>query len=189
MAFDTIYLDLSMRNPESGETYKACLYHLDGIQRNLTISELAMAICLQQATKYEAEIVANMAKTNTATNNLKTLTEIQTQVVNKDNLAEVAFKKGTLYWNGTYNADSFAGKDALIAYLRNTVKIEGLQDSASADDIISALSNKMDELNTINQKDLILLQNATGRRDAAYDLATALVKSFYTSNSGTASRL
>ena len=83
MAIGTVEFDLSMVSPESGEFLTARAYtvegvtNVDGSLRQLSIGQLVMAICLNRASKLEADIIALMEEMSTTSAQLADMTKIE----------------------------------------------------------------------------------------------------------------
>ena len=195
--FETVQFDLSLCDPDYGTPLQANIYHVDGIRnvdgslRDLSIGQLVMAICLQRAAGLETDIINQMNKMSLVTANLEALTEAQSRFVGAESLS-FEFppdKTLSLSWDGG-PAVEITNSGALIEWLRMKPGPEiTIEDSATVDDVVQAISSKMDAMNSVNQQDLIELQSMTSKRDQSYDLITNVLKSFNTVLVGTANNL
>ena len=196
--FSVTTFDLSMTNPETGNPLVANLYHVDGIARPLSIAELVMAICLDKATEIEEKIVGRMETLSRMTINLEALTEVQTALtslmVAKSPRPALEYVDDLSNWNPAWGKGPFGLKlDWYDANgIRQTYPIETypqLQQflapaGVSLDDklqtiseLVQAVSSRIDELNTTNQKEMIDLQSDVAKRDNRYELITNMLKS------------
>ena len=203
--FDTKQIDLSMRNPDTGRFLQANVYFVEGVTnadgsyRELSIGQLVMAICLARATEVEQTLVLKMDAMNQASLRLDSLTEIEAKI------AETAAEKTYGDYIGTKWSDiGFAEKEA--ARLMKLYKTDNWPDFVieyakvpslptpegdkgysleAIDTVLTNIESRMDDLNTQNQSDMIEMQALTNKRDQAYDLNAALIKSFQTVIIGT----
>ena len=196
--FETVHFDLSMCDPEYGTPLQANAYHVEGIRnvdgslRDLSIGQLVMAICLQRASELETSIISQMNSMSLVTANLEALTNAQAKFVGKETL-NFTFPAGEelyLSWDGGPSVE-ISDSNALITWLRRSPDGPGLTiaNDATVDDVVQAISSKMDSLNSVNQQDLIQLQSLTSKRDQSYDLITNVLKSFNTVMIGNANNL
>lgn len=184
--FETVHFDLSMCDPEYGTPLQANAYHVEGIRnvdgslRDLSIGQLVMAICLQRASALETSIVNMMSEMSMTAANLETLTTCQQYFVDHDAIPFDFTPAVTLSWNGK-TMDGVKNSSRLIEFLTSSdyvgLKIDS---SATRDDIIQAISSKMDSLNSVNQEELVQLQSLVSKRDQSYDLITNVLKSINT---------
>ena len=203
--FETRQIDLSMRNPDTGRFLQANVYlvegvtNADGSYRELSIGQLVMAICLARATAVERDLVYKMDEMNLSSLMLDSLTTVETK------LADTMSKKtygDTIGpgWKDIGCTDAEIAKfrklrdtDSWVAFVRDYCLVTGLPnpDSGSAyslnaiDAAFTSIESRMDDLNTQNQSSLIEMQSLTNKRDQAYDLNAALIKSFQTVIIGT----
>ena len=193
--FETVHFDLSMCDPEYGTPLQANAYHVDGIRnvdgslRDLSIGQLVMAICLQRASALETDIVSMMSEMSTTAANLEALTTCQQYFADNESKSFSITPPITLTWNGKTmeNVDSAT---KLINFLTSQDYVGiTIADSASLDDVIQAISSKMDSLNSVNQEELVQLQSLVSKRDQSYDLITNVLKSLNTVLVGTANNL
>ena len=202
--FDTKQIDLSMRNPDTGRFLQANVYFVEGVKnadgsyRELSIGQLVMAICLARATEVEQALVLKMDAMNQSSLMLDSLTAIETKI------ADTAAGKAYGDYIGTTWADiGFTEKEAArfkklhetdewTAFVINYAKVPSLPtpesqgyDLNAIDEVMTNIESRMDDLNTQNQSDMIEMQSLTNKRDQAYDLNAALIKSFQTVIIGT----
>ena len=201
--FDTRQIDLSMRNPDTGRFLQANVYFVEGVTnadgsyRELSIGQLVMAICLARATEVERALVLKMDAMNQAALMLDSLTAIETKI------AETAAKKAYGDRIGTKWTDiGFSEKEAAefrklhqtdswVEFVRVYGQVALTMPGADGysldgiDTVMTEMESRMDDLNTQNQSDMIEMQSLTNKRDQAYDLNAALIKSFQTVIIGT----
>ena len=203
--FDTKQIDLSMRNPDTGRFLQANVYFVEGVQnadgsyRELSIGQLVMAICLARATEVEQALILKMDALNQSSRMLDSLTSVETKITETaekktygDSIGakwsdigctkaeEEAFRK-------LYDTDSwvrFATDYCGAPPLPNFDMDNGYSLNA-IDTVLTSFESRMDDLNTQNQSDMIEMQSLTNKRDQAYDLNAALIKSFQTVIIGT----
>lgn len=201
-------IQLSSVNPETGVNNTASVYRLDGIDRQLSIGELAMALCLRHATDYEKKVVEIMAEMNSTTYRIEQLTKLEEALttargnLTRDDgasgqtigtkftdigLSTTDFPKtASGSWDAERYIDWLKNEAGVTLDLQNGVtSINGTQ----ADAVITAIEAKLDQLNTFSQEKMIELQSNTNKRDQSYDLAAALIKSFSTVLTGNANNL
>ena len=203
--FDTRQIDLSMRNPDTGRFLQANVYLVEGVRnadgsyRELSIGQLVMAICLARATEVERALVLKMDAMNQASLMLDSLTAIEKKIADTaakktygDTIGtkwsdigctkeeEEAFRK--LWDSDTW--DRFVIDYCHVPSLPNYDKDNGYSLEA-IDTVLTNIESRMDDLNTQNQSDMIEMQSLTNKRDQAYDLNAALIKSFQTVIIGT----
>lgn len=198
MTIETVNYDLSMRDPETGRVLTGNVYRVSGINRDLSIGELVMAICLNRAVELESQIVDKMNVMANTTLLLEAMTQIQEAFVNeadgKDPLANpitVSYpdKDGNLQTAIISDATSI-NNFLLDAGIDESQEIKiGSNGTTSATDIISGLSSIIDSKNSVNQADMIELQSLTNKRDQSYDLITNVLKSLFTTLSGNVNNL
>ena len=186
MAIGTVEFDLSMVSPESGEFLTARAYtvegvtNVDGSLRQLSIGQLVMAICLNRASKLEADIIALMEEMSATSAQLAALTEIENDILdggaNMDNINTS---------HVTYDGRDYTFYDFLV----NVMKFSpsdvptGFAD-ASNTDLITLIESKMDEKNSFSQQKMIELQSLTNKRDQSYDMISNILKSLNTTMTG-----
>ena len=194
MAIGTVEFDLSMVSPQSGEFLTARAYtvegvtNVDGSLRQLSIGQLVMAICLQRASKLEADIIALMEEMSTTSAQLADMTKIEQAVI--DDFA--ANQNGHAY---NLNNVTVTSSTSAIQLLRDLEVINSSQtyvrnDSILSnadimyDDFITQIESKMDEKNSFSQQKMIELQSLTNKRDQSYDMISNILKSLNTTMTG-----
>lgn len=196
-SFTVSTIDLSMCDPETGNPITANVYRVDGIARDLSISELVMAICLSRATELEGQIVARMEVMGRTTVNIETLTTIQSQLAKlmldgHETLDKIAINVKTQWYDDTGKLappQTLTNFTQLSNFLKDSVGISLGTDVQKIEDVVASISTKIDSLNTTNQKDLISLQSETNKRDQSYELITNMLKSIGTTLTGNANNL
>ena len=194
MAIGTVEFDLSMVSPESGEFLTARAYtvegvtNVDGSLRQLSIGQLVMAICLNRASKLEADIIALMEEMSTTSAQLADMTKIEQAVI--DDFA--ANQSGHAY---NLNNVTVTSSTSAVQLLRDLEVINSSQtyvrnDSILSngdimyDDFITQIESKMDEKNSFSQQKMIELQSLTNKRDQSYDMISNILKSLNTTMTG-----
>ena len=194
MAIGTVEFDLSMVSPESGEFLTARAYTVEGVEnadgslRQLSIGQLVMAICLNRASKLEADIIALMEEMSTTSAQLADMTKIEQAVI--DDFA--ANQNGHAYDLNNVTVTSSTSAVQLLrdlevinssqTYVRND-KILSVAD-IMYDDFITQIESKMDEKNSFSQQKMIELQSLTNKRDQSYDMISNILKSLNTTMTG-----
>ena len=180
-------IDLSSYDEVTGLANTARVYRVDGIARELSISELVMAICLNQGAKLEAEIVGMMSKMDETTRRINDLSAVENLIVpfldeGIDTSPAYQFKAlGGIPPEGCRQEDSWTqyvtDRGAAIDPSHMTKPTFTRDDVQSS---VTSIENQLDALNTNSQSDMIKLQSATNKRDQSYDLVTMMVKSIAT---------
>ena len=203
--FDTRQIDLSMRNPDTGRFLQANVYFVEGVQnadgsyRELSIGQLVMAICLARATEVERELVYKMDEMNQSSLMLDALTSVETKIADtasKTSYGGVIGPKWSDIGCTKEEEDAFRklyNVDLWVDFVRGYCKVLDMPNfdagngySLNAiDEVMTNMESRMDDLNTQNQSSLIEMQSLTNKRDQAYDLNAALIKSFQTVIIGT----
>jgi len=184
--FSVSTIDLSMLSPETGLPLVANVYQVEGIDRQLSIGELVMAICLTRAAKLEEEIVTKMEDMSNVTTKLESLTKVQEKLVDFDSGVTInKFSCTTVVceWPGRDSPIRVSDPSSLLEFLKVAgIKINGKDPdlNSSLADVNAAVSSAQDSLNSVNQKDMIELQSKTNKRDQSYDLITNMIKSIGT---------
>ena len=194
MAIGTVEFDLSMVSPQSGEFLTARAYTVEGVTnadgslRQLSIGQLVMAICLNRASKLEADIIALMEEMSTTSAQLADMTKIEQAVI--DDFA--ANQNGHAYNLNNVTVTSSTSAVQLLrdlevinssqTYVRND-KILSVAD-IMYDDFITQIESKMDEKNSFSQQKMIELQSLTNKRDQSYDMISNVLKSLNTTMTG-----
>ena len=203
MAVETVEFDLSMASPETGRRLTARAYTVDGITntdgslRELSIGQLVMALCLERASRLEAEIIALMETMNETSAQLESLTAIEQELVdfysNTPNATVFDITPGVVQ-TGAYKGVSW--HDALYAegliadsvyYIRND-KIFSAADVMYSQ-FVTDIEANMDNKNSFSQQKMIELQSQTSKRDQAYDMISNILKSLNTVLVGNANNL
>ena len=194
MAIGTVEFDLSMVSPESGEFLTARAYtvegvtNVDGSLRQLSIGQLVMAICLNRASKLEADIIALMEEMSTTSAQLADMTKIEQAVI--DDFA--ANQNGHAY---DLNNVTVTSSTSAVQLLRDLEVINSSQTYVRNDEILSVadimyddfitqIESKMDEKNSFSQQKMIELQSLTNKRDQSYDMISNILKSLNTTMTG-----
>ena len=194
MAIETVEFDLSMASPETGQRLTARAYTVDGITntdgslRELSIGQPVMALCLERASRLEAEIIALMETMNETSAQLESLTEIEQEVVdffsNTPNATYLDITPGVVQ-TGAYAGASW--HDALFAagVISSTVyNIRNDRIGSAADvmynQFVTDIEANMDSKNSFSQQKMIELQSQTSKRDQAYDMISNILKSINT---------
>jgi len=191
MAIGTVEFDLSMVSPESGEFLTARAYTVEGVEnpdgslRQLSIGQLVMAICLNRASKLEADIIALMEEMSATSAQLAALTEIENDILdgganmNNINTSHVTYdgRDYSLY-DFLVNVMGFSPSDVPTGFV-----------DASNTDLITLIESKMDEKNSFSQQKMIELQSLTNKRDQSYDMISNVLKSLNTVLVGNANNM
>ena len=194
MAIGTVEFDLSMVSPESGEFLTARTYTVEGVEnadgslRQLSIGQLVMAICLNRASKLEADIIALMEEMSTTSAQLADMTKIEQAVI--DDFA--ANQNGHAYDLNNVTVTSSTSAVQLLRDLevinssQQYVRNDSIQSNADImyDDFITQIESKMDEKNSFSQQKMIELQSLTNKRDQSYDMISNILKSLNTTMTG-----
>ena len=186
MAIGTVEFDLSMVSPQSGEFLTARTYTVEGVEnadgslRQLSIGQLVMAICLNRASKLEADIIALMEEMSATSAQLAALTDIENDILdgganmNNINTSHVTYdgQDYTVY-DFLVNVMGFSPSDVPTGFA-----------AASNTDLITLIESKMDEKNSFSQQKMIELQSLTNKRDQSYDMISNILKSLNTTMTG-----
>ena len=186
MAIGTVEFDLSMVSPESGEFLTARAYTVEGVEnadgslRQLSIGQLVMAICLNRASKLEADIIALMEEMSATSAQLAALTDIENDILdggaNMDNIntSHVTYDgQDYTFYDFLVNVMGFSPSDVPTGFA-----------DASNTDLITLIESKMDEKNSFSQQKMIELQSLTNKRDQSYDMISNILKSLNTTMTG-----
>jgi hypothetical protein len=186
MAIGTVEFDLSMVSPQSGEFLTARTYTVEGVEnadgslRQLSIGQLVMAICLNRASKLEADIIALMEEMSATSAQLAALTEIENDILdggaNMDNINTS---------HVTYDGQDYTFYDFLVNVMGFSPSDvpTGFADGSNTD-LITLIESKMDEKNSFSQQKMIELQSLTNKRDQSYDMISNILKSLNTTMTG-----
>lgn len=186
MAIGTVEFDLSMVSPQSGEFLTARTYTVEGVEnadgslRQLSIGQLVMAICLNRASKLEADIIALMEEMSATSAQLAALTDIENDILdgganmNNINTSHV-----------TYDGQDYTFYDFLVNVMKFSASDvpTGFADGSNTD-LITLIESKMDEKNSFSQQKMIELQSLTNKRDQSYDMISNILKSLNTTMTG-----
>ena len=186
MAIGTVEFDLSMVSPQSGEFLTARTYTVEGVEnadgslRQLSIGQLVMAICLNRASKLEADIIALMEEMSATSAQLAALTDIENDILdgganmNNINTSHV-----------TYDGQNYTFYDFLVNVMKFSASDvpTGFADGSNTD-LITLIESKMDEKNSFSQQKMIELQSLTNKRDQSYDMISNILKSLNTTMTG-----
>jgi len=180
--------DLTMTDYESGNPLQAYYYTVKDIvdeygePRPLSIGQLVMAICFQQATTLESDIVTLMNSMAVTVQEIEVLTGIQEKIINSPdengNLRHTEINDYDIsQWpNGNYSSYTKVPWGDVSTMLSNEIGLS--TKDLSSEQVISALSTALDDRNTVNQTDTIHLQSLTNKRDQRFDLISNVIKSF-----------
>ena len=186
MAIGTVEFDLSMVSPQSGDFLTARTYTVEGVEnadgslRQLSIGQLVMAICLNRASKLEADIIALMEEMSATSAQLAALTDIENDILdgganmNNINTSHV-----------TYDGQDYTFYDFLVNVMKFSASDvpTGFADGSNTD-LITLIESKMDEKNSFSQQKMIELQSLTNKRDQSYDMISNILKSLNTTMTG-----
>ena len=192
MDFTTSSVDLSLRNAETGRPLTATVYDVtldNGTMRTMSVGQLVMAICLKRATEKEADVVAIMEDMATVTANIEVVSDIESRLLELQDGDSINSITGswTVYWSeddGTVREATYTTAQAALNRLGVSANT-----SMTPDAIISNIESKLDELNTMSQEQMILLQSETNKRDQAYNMISNILKSLYTVLTGVANNV
>ena len=187
---DTI--DLSMRDPETGNILTANIYRIEGIDRDLSAAQLVMAICLQKAADLEQKIVELMDEMSKTTTTIEDLSTLEEKLVALQDNATVGISFKDIGWTDNLPEgwqSSWKWTDWAATLITVPTYTGSTLTKAEVQTVITNLETKLDSLNTISQKNMIELQSQTNKRDQTYDLITAMVKSIGTSNNAIAGNM
>ena len=191
MAIGTVEFDLSMVSPETGRFLTANAYtvegvtNVDGSLRQLSIGQLVMAICLNRASKLEADIIALMEEMSATSAQLAALTDIENDILdgganmNNINTSHVTYDgQDYTFYDFLVNVMKFSASDVPTGFV-----------DASNTDLITLIESKMDEKNSFSQQKMIELQSLTNKRDQSYDVISNVLKSLNTTMIGNVNNL
>jgi hypothetical protein len=140
-----------------------CLYGTNGAT-DLTLIQMVQSVCIRAAAAYEAESVLKMNTMNSGSTLLDTAASWLSQIAD-----------GSANWTECKN------------FLVNEMEIDenSLPDNLNSYDkrmqAADALKNKMDNLTTQQQQDMIDLETLVNRRDVAYSTGSNTVRTWGTS--------
>ena len=205
MTFDRVTFNLSMIN-DDGSVQQASMYHVEGIDRMLSIGELVMAICLDRACELESRIIQRMDASAKTTRMLESISLIEQAIVlsqeDKEESATNVVGNTTSELNDLLAARGYDTLDVDVvgdnwaAYLKNVVELDStvsLDKTSFSYKELSTLttdmSSKMDSLNSVGQEELLELQSLTNKRDEAYNLISNVLKSLNSTLMGNANNI
>lgn len=198
-AFSVSTINLTSKDLVTGLNNTANVYWVEGINRELSIAELVIAICLNRASEVEAQVVGLMESMSETTRALEELTHVESLLVAKQesgiNGKGIGGSSLACHW-GAIVADLGeipSGCSATGSWV-DYVNDKEIRDAAvlasdfagatatssQVENAINAIESRLDALNTISQETLIKLQSLTNKRDQTYDLITAMTKSTLT---------
>ena len=193
--FNTESINLSMKNPDTGTLLTSNVYTLAGVTeagsttlKKMSIGQLVMAVCLSRATELEAKIVAEMAAMATTTDELENFSKIEADLAawQKANPSATLSKDGISETTYPNLYATLSDDDARVKFLSD-IGMSTSKTSWSADEVdemMQAVEEQMDSLNTISQEQLIDIQSLTSKRDDTYSLISNVLKSLYTVMTG-----
>ena len=192
MDFTTSTIDLSLRNAETGRPLTASVYDVtldNGSVRTMSVAQLVMAICLKRATEKEADVVAIMEDMARVTANIEVVSDIESRLLELGPGESINSVTGswTVAWTddqGTVHESTYTTAQAAL----NRIGINA-NTSLSTDSIIANIESKLDELNTMSQEQMIMLQSETNKRDQAYEMISNILKSLYTVLTGVSNNI
>ena len=190
MAIGTVEFDLSMVSPQSGEFLTARAYTVEGVTnadgslRQLSIGQLVMAICLNRASKLEADIIALMEEMSTTSAQLADMTKIEQAVIDDfaANQSGHAYNLNNVTVTSSTSAVELLRDLEVINSSQTYVRNDSILSTADImyDDFITQIESKMDEKNSFSQQKMIELQSLTNKRDQSYDMISNILKSLNT---------
>ena len=211
--FETEAIQLSMRNPETGQYLTANAYTVEGIvdekglPRLLSVAQLVLAICMDRAVDLENKILARMEEMAEVTQGLDALSKIEEELLKRAESSDASSKPENLVLNSlgpwTVGSTSYTTVDLLQKYLDKPGEevVKGFMSNSSTaesdwkisasklEDFYDAIESQMDTMNTTSQEALIELQSLTAKRDDTYNLLSNVIKSINTVNIGTANNI
>ena len=192
MDFTSSSIDLSLRNAETGRPLTASVYDVtldNGTVRTMSVAQLVMAICLKRATEKEADVVAIMEDMARVTSNIEVVSDIEARLLELDTGDTINSVTGSwvVVWaddDGTIHENTYTTAQAAL----NRMGISA-NTSLTVDAIIDNIESKLDELNTMSQEQMIMLQSETNKRDQAYEMISNILKSLYTVLTGVSNNM
>ena len=199
---DEIYLSRTIHELDTGRdtgiymtanVYTVAGVESDGSPRRLSIGGLVMALCLKRAHDLEMGyndpqtgqhvdgIVEIMNSLEATTELLERMTEIETEVLERD----VNLKTKKLWYQGV--------ERTYYEFLTTYTGVEDVPETgtvnAKSKDFLAALETEMDSKNSFSQQTMIQLQSQTTKRDQAYDMVSNVLKSVNNTLVGNANNL
>ena len=161
----------------------------NGVTRTMSVAQLVMAICLERATEKEDAVVSIMENMAIVTSNIEVVSDIESKLLELGDGESINSLTGlwTVAWtddDGVVHEDSYTTAQAALNRLGITANT-----SLTPDAIIANMEAKLDELNTMSQEQMILLQSETNKRDQAYEMSSNILKSLYTVLTGVANNV
>ena len=192
MDFTSSSIDLSLRNAETGRPLTASVYDVtldNGTVRTMSVAQLVMAICLKRATEKEADVVAIMEDMARVTSNIEVVSDIEARLLELDTGDTINSVTGSwvVVWaddDGTIHENTYTTAQAAL----NRMGISA-NTSLTVDAISDNIESKLDELNTMSQEQMIMLQSETNKRDQAYEMISNILKSLYTVLTGVSNNM
>lgn len=192
MDFTSSSIDLSLRNAETGRPLTASVYDVtldNGTVRTMSVAQLVMAICLKRATEKEADVVAIMEDMARVTSNIEVVSDIEARLLELETGDTINSVTGNwvVVWaddDGTIHENTYTTAQAAL----NRMGISA-NTSLTVDAIIDNIESKLDELNTMSQEQMIMLQSETNKRDQAYEMISNILKSLYTVLTGVSNNM
>lgn len=193
MAFEIDTLKLvGHYDTDTGKVRTANIYYVDGIDRELTLAELVMAICLSRAAEMESGIIDIMRKMQDTNIAIDGLSRAETIFVNKQDDPPGTGRTFNDFIAGITPAPTLpedaSSSDDVVDWLTKhevSIVVGDMKSPLTKDNIqaiITAIESKLDTLNSFSQQKMIELQSETNKRNQAYDLISSMVKSIGTAN-------
>ena len=192
MDFTTDSINLSLRNAETGKALTANVYDVtldNGVTRTMSVGQLVMAICLKRATEKEADVIGIMEQMARVTANIEAISDIEKKLLELEDGQNINSITGswTISWTddqGRAQESTFTSAQTALNRLDVTAN-----SSMTANAIIANIESKLDELNTMSQEQMIMLQSETNKRDQSYEMISNILKSLYTVMTGVANNV
>lgn len=199
--------DLSSTDEMTGLRNTAKVYWVDGINRPLPLAQLVMAICLERAASKENDVVRIMNTITSTTKQIEELSWLENILVGYADTGlncpegpwvcdwEAIIKDEKDLPEGCHWRGGGGGRwtewleERGIKPFPVTTLGHFWYYASEINQILDAIDTKLDSLNTTSQKDMILLQSETTKRDQTYDLITAMVKSISGANASIAASM
>lgn len=188
--FETSAINLSMKS-SMGQQLTANVYTVEGVYntdgslRELSMGQLVMALCLNRATELEAVVVSLMESLARQSANIEALSKVQEELLAKTGTSSYAgfdMSADVTYYTSSQVEQSSKNTTTILSAL-------GVSTSGTYDDVIKAIDNKLDELNSLSQETLIDIQSKTSKRDDTYNLISNILKSINTTLTGNVNNL
>ena len=192
MDFTASTIDLSLRNAETGRPLTASVYDVtldNGAVRTMSVAQLVMAICLKRATEKEADVVAIMEEMAGVTANIEVISDIESKLLELGSGQNINTLNGS--WTVVWKDASGVTQETTFTTAQGALSRLGVTANAalSTDSIIANIESKLDELNTMSQEQMIMLQSETNKRDQAYEMISNILKSLYTVLTGVSNNI